>query len=79
MICFNRLITTTRPGTVSGVSSARFDAPPVNRQRVLRYQTVTNRDGKIHPKLLEFSDQQELIYKIFLTENARGFSDIQFL
>lgn len=49
----NRLITTTRPGTVSGVSSARFDAPPVNRQRVLRYQTVTNRDGKIHPKLLE--------------------------
>ena len=48
----NWLITTTRPGTVSGVNSARFDAPLTNRQRVLRYQTVTNRDGKIHPRLL---------------------------
>ncbi len=48
----NWLITTTRPGTVSGVNSARFDAPPLNRQRVLRYQTVINRDGKINPALL---------------------------
>ena len=46
------LITTARPGTVSGVNSARFGSPEVNRQRVLRYQTVTNRDGKINPKLL---------------------------
>ena len=46
------LITTTRPRTVSGVNSARFDTPELNRQRVQRYQTVVNRDGKIHPKLL---------------------------
>ncbi len=46
------LITTTRPNTVSGVNSARFDSPALNRQRVQRYQTVVNRDGKIHPGLL---------------------------
>ena len=46
------LITTTRPGTVSGVNSARFDTPELNRQRELRYQAVTNRDGKINPALL---------------------------
>ena len=46
------LITSTRPGTVSGVNSARFGEPEVNRQRVLRYQTVTNRDGKINPQRL---------------------------
>ena len=48
----NWLITTTRPRTVSGVNSARFDAPDINPQRVLRYQTVTNRDGKINPARL---------------------------
>ena len=48
----NWLITTTRPRTVSGVNSARFDSPDMNPQRVLRYQTVTNRDGKINPDLL---------------------------
>ena len=46
------LITTTRPGTVSGVNSARFDAPELNQQRVQRYQTVVNQDGKINPRLL---------------------------
>ncbi len=46
------LITTARPGTVSGVNSARFGNPEVNSQRVLRYQTVTNRDGKINPRRL---------------------------
>ena len=46
------LITTTRPGTVSGVNSSRFDTPELNRQRLQRYQTVVNRDGKINPKLL---------------------------
>ena len=46
------LITTTRPGTVSGVNSARFGNPQVNSQRLLRYQTVTNRDGKINPRRL---------------------------
>ena len=46
------LITTTRPGTVSGVNSARFDTPSLNRQRVQRYQTVVNYDGKINPNLL---------------------------
>ncbi|MDE2818999.1 MAG: sulfatase-like hydrolase/transferase [Chloroflexota bacterium] len=46
------LITTTRPRTVSGVNSSRFDTPQLNRQRVQRYQTVVNRDGKINPKLL---------------------------
>ena len=43
------LITTTRPRTVSGVNSARFGAPALNRQRIQRYQTVVNRDGKIQP------------------------------
>ena len=46
------LITTTRPRTVSGVNSARFGSPALNRQRVQRYQTVVNRDGKIHPDRL---------------------------
>ncbi len=46
------LITSTRPGTVSGVNSARFDSPELNPQRVQRYQTVVNHDGKINPKLL---------------------------
>ena len=46
------LITTTRPGTVSGVNSARFGSPARNPQRVQRYQTVVNRDGKINPQLL---------------------------
>ncbi len=46
------LITTTRPGTVSGVNSARFGAPALNRQRRQRYQTVVNRDGKINPRRL---------------------------
>lgn len=48
----NWLITSTRPRTVSGVNSARFDTPEMNEQRILRYQTVTNHDGKINPKLL---------------------------
>ncbi len=47
-----RLITTTRPRTVSGVNSARFDQPELNPQRLQRYQTVVNRDGKINPALL---------------------------
>ena len=46
------LITSTRPRTVSGVNSSRFDAPQLNRQRLQRYQTVVNLDGKINPKLL---------------------------
>ena len=46
------LITTTRPRTVSGVNSARFGAPALTRQRVQRYQTVVNQDGKIHPDRL---------------------------
>ena len=46
------LITTTRPGTVSGVNSARFGSPALNRQRLQRYQTAVNRDGKIHPRRL---------------------------
>ncbi len=46
------LITTTRPRTVSGVNSARFGSPALNRQRVQRYQTVVNNDGKIHPERL---------------------------
>ena len=46
------LITSTRPRTVSGVNSSRFEAPELNQQRVQRYQTVTNRDGKINPTLL---------------------------
>ncbi len=46
------LITSTRPGTVSGVNSARFDSPARNRQRRQRYQTVVNHDGKINPRLL---------------------------
>ncbi len=46
------LITSTRPRTVSGVNSARFDAPELNPQRVQRYQTVVNLDGKINPALL---------------------------
>ncbi len=46
------LITTTRPGTVSGVNSARFDAPELNQQRLLRYQAVVNHDGKINPARL---------------------------
>ena len=46
------LITTTRPGTVSGVNSARFGSPGLNRQRRQRYQTVVNRDGKINPRRL---------------------------
>ena len=46
------LITTTRPRTVSGVNSARFDTPALNRQRLQRYQTVVNRDGKINPTLM---------------------------
>ena len=46
------LVTTTRPRAVSGVNSARFDTPALNRQRVQRYQTVLNHDGKINPKLL---------------------------
>ncbi len=47
------LITTTRPGTVSGVNSSRFDTPELNRQRLQRYQTVVNHDGKINPDLLQ--------------------------
>ena len=55
------LITTTRPGTVSGVNSARFDTPELNPQRVLRYQTVTNRDGKINPGLLHKSKNKNYL------------------
>ena len=47
-----KLIASTRPRTVSGVNSARFDAPALNPQRVQRYQTVVNHDGKINPALL---------------------------
>lgn len=46
------LITTTRPGTVSGVNSARFGTPTLNQQRLQRYQTVVNHDGKINPRRL---------------------------
>ncbi len=46
------LITSARPGTVSGVNSARFGSPGLNRQRLQRYQTVVNRDGKINPRRL---------------------------
>jgi choline-sulfatase/uncharacterized sulfatase len=46
------LITSTRPRTVSGVNSSRFDRPELNPQRRQRYQTVVNRDGKISPALL---------------------------
>ncbi len=49
------LITTTRPRTVSGVNSARFDKPDLNRQRVQRYQTAVNRDGKINPARLRLA------------------------
>jgi len=47
------LIITTRPRTVSGVNSARFGRPELNPQRVQRYQTVVNRDGKINPARLK--------------------------
>ena len=46
------LITSTRPGTVSGVNSARFGNPDMTDQRQLRYQTVVNADGKINPARL---------------------------
>ena len=46
------LITSTRPRTVSGVNSSRFDSPDLNPQRIQRYQTAVNRDGKINPALL---------------------------
>ncbi|MCY3915581.1 MAG: sulfatase-like hydrolase/transferase [Chloroflexi bacterium] len=46
------LITSTRPRTVSGVNSARFDTPALNPQRVQRYQTVVNLDGMINPALI---------------------------
>ena len=46
------LITSTRPRTVSGVNSARFDTPDLNPQRVQRYQTMVNLDGKINPALM---------------------------
>ena len=46
------LITTTRPRTVGGVNSARFETPELNPQRVQRYQTAVNRDGKINPARL---------------------------
>ena len=55
------LITTTRPGTVSGVNSARFDTPELNRQRELRYQTVTNHDGKINPALLRQANNKNYL------------------
>ena len=55
------LITTTRPGTVSGVNSARFDTPELNRQRQLRYQTVTNHDGKINPALLRQANNKNYL------------------
>ncbi|NKB69396.1 MAG: sulfatase-like hydrolase/transferase [Candidatus Latescibacteria bacterium] len=49
----NWLITTTRPGTVL---QANAGGRPVvggnSSQRVERYRTVTNHDGKIHPDLL---------------------------
>ena len=46
------LITSTRPGTVSGANSARFGSPTLNPQRLQRYQTVVNHDGKINPRRL---------------------------
>ena len=55
------LITTTRPRTVSGVNSARFDSPQLNPQRRQRYQTVVNRDGKIDPQLLRRAKNKNYI------------------
>ena len=55
------LITTTRPGTVSGVNSARFGAPELNRQRQQRYQTVVNRDGKINPRRLRHLENKNYL------------------
>ena len=55
------LIATTRPRTVSGVNSARFDTPQLNPQRVQRYQTVANRDGKINPALLRQANNKNYL------------------
>jgi arylsulfatase len=57
----NWLITSTRPRTVSGVNSVRFDKPEINAQRVVRYQTVTNHDGKINPKLLHLAKSKNYL------------------
>ena len=56
-----RLITTTRPRTVSGVNSSRFDTPQLNPQRIQRYQTVVNRDGKINPNLLHSASNKNYL------------------
>ncbi len=55
-----RLITTTRPRTVSGVNSSRFGSPDMTDQRIQRYQTVVNRDGKIHPRRLRGANKNYL-------------------
>ncbi len=55
------LITTTRPGTVSGVNSSRFGSPSLNRQRIQRYQTVVNHDGKINPRRLHDLDNKNYL------------------
>ena len=55
------LITSTRPGTVSGVNSSRFSAPSLTRQRLQRYQTVVNRDGKINPRRLHELDNKNYL------------------
>ena len=54
------LITTTRPGTVSGVNSARFGSPTLNRQRVQRYQTVVNQRWQDQSAPAARSAKQEL-------------------
>ena len=55
------LITSTRPRTVSGVNSARFNTPQLNPQRLQRYQTVVNRDGKINPTLLRLAKNRNYL------------------
>ena len=55
------LITSTRPRTVSGVNSARFDTPELNPQRIQRYQTVVNLDGKIMPALMHSAKNKNYI------------------
>ncbi len=55
------LITTARPRTISGVNTTRFDAPQLNPQRLQRYQTVVNRDGKINPGLLRAASNKNYL------------------
>ena len=55
------LITSSRPRTVSGVNSSRFETPKLNPQRRQRYQTVVNLDGKINPALLHSAKNKSFL------------------